>query len=135
MAFTIITSITAAAEPQTSSDDSGKKAIDICMEAWTSAHDDLAEDEDSKEYECEKAGNKAYLKAVPSLSGYKNICDFIACINYASMTGVVTHNEAAHYLANARIALSTIYHQPKPISGRGPGRPKKSHKKRGKINN
>ena len=59
MAFAIITSINAAAATQTSSDDSGKKAIGICMEAWTSAHDDLAEDEDSKEYECEKAGNKA----------------------------------------------------------------------------
>jgi hypothetical protein len=32
MAFAIITSINAAAATQTSSDDSGKKAIDICME-------------------------------------------------------------------------------------------------------
>jgi len=130
MAFTIITSINAAAATQTSSDDSGKKAIGICMEAWTSAHDDLAEDEDSKEYECEKAGNQAYLKAAPSLSGYKNICDFIACINYASMTDVVTHNEAAHFLANARIALSTIYHRPKPARKRKPSRPKNSRAKR-----
>ncbi len=32
------------------------------------------------------------------------------------MIGVVTHDDAAHYLANARIALSAIYHQPKPIA-------------------
>jgi len=130
MAFTIITSITAAGASRTSSDDSGKEAIDICTSAWSCAHDELAEDEDSTEYECEKAGNQAYLKAAPSLSGYKNIYDFIACINYASMTDVVTHNEAAHFLANARIALSTIYHRPKPARKRKPSRPKNSRAKR-----
>jgi hypothetical protein len=30
------------------------------------------------------------------------------------MTGIVTHNDATHYLANAKLALSTVYHQPKP---------------------
>ncbi len=129
MAFAIITSINAAAKPQTSSDDSGKKAIDICRRAWTSAHDEQAEVKGSSNWECEKAGNKAYLEAAPALSGYKNICDFIACINYASLTGVIIHTDAAHYLANARIALSTIYHQPKLASKRKPGRPKKSDKK------
>jgi hypothetical protein len=129
MAFTVISTITAAGEPQTSSDDPGKEAIDICMSAWNSAHDERAEDEDSSDWERQKAGNKAYLKAVPSLSGYKNICDFIACINYASMTGVVTHNEAAHYLANAKIALSTIYHNPNHIHERKRGKPGKKKNK------
>ena len=129
MAFTIITSINAAVEPQTSSDDSGKEAIDICRRAWNSAHDEQAEIKGSSNWDREKAGNKAYLEAVPALSGYKNICDFVACINYASMTGIIIHTDAAHYLANARIALSTIYHQPKLASKRKPGRPKKSHKK------
>ncbi len=130
MAFAIITSINAAAKPQTSSDDSGKKAIDICRRAWTSAHDEQAEVKGSSNWECEKAGNKAYLEAVPALSGYKNICDFVACINYASMTGVIIHTDAAHYLANARIALSTIYHRPKPArkSKRDGRRPKSSAK-------
>jgi len=100
------------------------------MNAWNSAHDEQAEHKGSSSYECEKAGNKAYLKAAPSLSGYKNICDFIACINYASMTGVVTHDDAAHYLANARIALPTIYHRPGPVGGRNFALPKKSRKKR-----
>ena len=113
MAFAIITSINAAAEPQTSSDDSGKEAIDMCRRAWKSAHDNQAEIKGSSNWDCEKAGNKAYLRAVPALSGYRNICDFVACINYASMTGVIIHTDAAHYLDNARIALSTIYHNPK----------------------
>jgi hypothetical protein len=87
-----------------------------------------AEDKQSTEYHCEKAGNQAYLKAVPSLCGYENICGFIACINYASLTGVITHGHAAHYLANARIALSTIYHRPGPVGGRNSGPQKRSGK-------
>lgn len=130
MASAIITSINSAAEPHTSSDNSGKKAIDICRRAWNTAHDEQAEIKGSSNWDREKAGNKAYLEAVPALSGYKNICDFVACINYASMTGIIIHTDAAHYLANARIALSTIFHRPKSIGERNPvGRPKKSGKK------
>ncbi len=112
MAYKSIPAIIAAAETQTSSDHPGKDAIDVCRSAWNSAHDEQAEHKGSSNWDCEKAGKKAYLKAVPSLSGYKNICDFVACINYASMTGVITHCDATHYLANAKIALSTIYHNP-----------------------
>jgi hypothetical protein len=129
MAFAIIHSINAAAATQTSSGDSGKDAIDVCMRAWNSTYDKRAEDDNPSAYECEKAGKKAYLKAVPSLSGYKNICDFIACINYASMTDLISHADAAHYLANARIALSTVYHDPNHIRERNRQKSGKKKKK------
>ena len=133
MAFAIITSINAAAEPQTSSDDSGKDAIDMCRRAWKSAHDNQAEIKGSSNWDCEKAGNKAYLRAVPALSGYRNICDFVACINYASMTGVIIHTDAAHYLDNARIALSTIYHNPKLFREHKRQKPRETEKEIRKI--
>jgi len=126
MASTAISTITAASAPAKSTapagsstakdtnNDSGKEALASCMRSWNYAYKKLAEDDDSTEYECEKADNKAFFKATPPLCGYKNICEFIACINYASMTGIVTHNEAAHFLANAKLALSAVYHQPKP---------------------
>jgi hypothetical protein len=129
MAFTIITRITAAGIRQTPSSISGNKAMDDCMSAWRSAHNDQAADRDSSDYECQKAGNLAYLRAVPPLCGHKNICDFIACINYASMTGVIIHTDAAHHLSNARIALSTIYHDPNHIRQRNR---QKSGKKKNK---
>jgi hypothetical protein len=129
MSFAIISTVSAAGAAQTSSDDSGKEAIDICMSAWNSALDEQAEIKGSSNWDREKAGNKAYLKAVPSLSGYKNICDFIACINYASMTGIIIHTDAAHYLANAKIALSTIYHNPNHIHERNRGKSEKKKKK------
>jgi hypothetical protein len=94
--------------------DSGKEAIAACMRSWNYAYKKRAGAKHATDWECEKAGNKAYLNAVPPLSGPENICDFIACINFASMKGVVTHNEATHYLANARIALAALSLRPKP---------------------
>ena len=64
-----MTAIAVAGELETQSGDPGKDAIDICRRAWTSAHIKRAEDEESSAWECEKAGNKAYLEAVPALSG------------------------------------------------------------------
>jgi hypothetical protein len=96
------------------SDDSGKAAIASCMRSWNYAYRKRAGAKHATDWECEKAGNKAYLNAVPPLSGLENICDFIACINFASMKGVVTHNEATHFLANARIALAALSLRPKP---------------------
>ena len=69
MAYKSMTAIAVAGELETQSDDPGKDAIDICRRAWTSAHIKRAEDEESSAWECEKAGNKAYLEAVPALSG------------------------------------------------------------------
>jgi|GEM_PF-4625097 len=86
------------------------EAILRCMRAWNYAYKKAAEDldEDESHYPAQKAGNKAYLRTVPPLKGYENICDFISCINFASMTDIITHSEAEHYLANARVALAAF---------------------------
>ena len=105
------------------------KAINRCLRAWDYAYDkeaaDLGEDDDDSD--ARQCASEAYLRATPPLSGYENICDFIACINHASLIGIIPEGRAQHFLANARIALSTIYHQPKPFSEpRTLGRPKSS---------
>ncbi len=96
--------------------DTENEAIVHCMKAWNYTYKKeaakLAEGE--SDWPAEKAANQAYLRETPPLVGYKNICDFIACINFASMTGIVTRREAAHYLANARVALAALSLQPKP---------------------
>jgi hypothetical protein len=86
------------------------------MRSWNYAYKKEAADidDDESDYPAQKAGNEAYLRDTPPLSGIKNICDFIACINFASMTDIVTHREAAHYLANARVALAALSLVPKP---------------------
>jgi hypothetical protein len=126
MASIIVSNRAAAGAPQNSiapaacstieniRDESAKKALATCIRAWNYAHNKQAEKKGSTAWDCEKAGNMAFLKATPPLCGYVNICAFINCINYASMTGVIIHTYAEHFLANAKLALSTVYHQPKP---------------------
>jgi hypothetical protein len=92
------------------------EAIVRCMKAWNSAYKKEAAnlDDDESDYPAEKAGNEAYLRATPPLVGYENICQFIACINFAAMTDIVSHRETELYLGNARVALAALSLQPKP---------------------
>jgi hypothetical protein len=100
------------------------------MRAWNYTYKKEAANlgEGESDWPAEKAANKAYLRAAPPLRGYKNICDFIACINFGSMTGIVRQFEAEHFLANAKLALSAVLRKPKPLSSepRPLGRPPKS---------
>lgn len=101
--------------------DTGDEAIVRCMRAWNYTYRKVAADldEDSSSYPAEKAANQAYLRAAPPLRGYDNICDFIACINFASMTDIIIHREAAHYLANAKLALSAVLRKPETSNSSG----------------
>ena len=122
-------SASAPAGAAATTDDAENKAIARCMRAWNYAYKKKAAelDGDDSDYPAQKAGALAYLRATPPLVGYKNICDFVACINYGSMTGIVKQFQAEHYLANAKIALSAVLRQPKPFAGepRPLGRPPK----------
>ncbi len=126
MASTAISTITAASAPRNSialagsdttkntGDNSAGKIIASCMRSWNYAHNKRAENKNSTAWECEKAGNKAFLKALPLLSGHKNICDFIACISYASLADIISDSDATHHMANARVALAALSLRPKP---------------------
>jgi hypothetical protein len=111
-------------------DNSVAKAINRCLRAWQYAFDKETDDldEDDPDDDAWKAAGDAYLRATPPLSGHENICHFIACINCASMREIITHTQAEHYLANAKVAISAAFHQPKPFAGerRPVGRPPKS---------
>jgi hypothetical protein len=101
-----------------------------CMHAWNYAYKKEAADldDDESDYPAQKAGNEAYLRATPPLVGYENICQFIACINFAVMTDIITYSDAKHYRANAKLALTAVLRKPKPSAGepRPLGRPPKS---------
>jgi len=97
------------------------RAISKCLRAYDRAYKKALTllDEDQSDFEACRAGNEAYLRATPPLCGYENICDYIACISYASMTEVIRHKDAEHYINIARAALSAFFHQPRPV-GRPP---------------
>jgi hypothetical protein len=98
-----------------------------CMRAWNYAYKKVADDldEDESHWPAQKAGNQAYIRAMPPLNGQENICDFISCINFASMTDIVSHKDAAHYVANVRVALAalSLSQKPQAIGARSGGKP------------
>ena len=114
----------------TNSDSPQNDAVERCNRAWQRAYNkevaDIDEDEDT--YPAKKAGNAAYRRAMPPLSGYQNICDFIACVTQAYMWDIIRHQQANHLFAAVKIALCALRQQPEPANStrRGPGRPRKS---------
>jgi hypothetical protein len=103
------------------------QAILRCMRAWNYAYKKVADDldEDENRWPAQKAGNQAYIRAMPPLNGQENICDFISCINFASMTDIVSHKDAAHYMANVRVALAalSLSQKPQAIGAKSGGKP------------
>ncbi len=108
----------------TVSNDAGKTAPDRvtdnaavgrCIRAQKYAHN-KALDEDETDYEAEKAGNQAFIRAMPPLAGPANIRDFVACVTYAILTEVIRHKDSDHLLAAAKVALAAIRCEPKPAA-------------------
>lgn len=102
---------------------SDNPSVARCIRAWSRAyHKKLKElDEDESDYdqdECDvkanRAGKRAYLRAMPPLAGYENIRDFIACVAYAELVELICHPEAEHYLEGAKVALGALRHEVKP---------------------
>ena len=46
--------------------------------------------------------------ALPPLSGYQNICNFIACIGYGILLGAIKPDTGTKLLYAAQVALSTV---------------------------
>jgi hypothetical protein len=105
-------------------------AVARCISAWRliMGNERAELDEDEDESEAKEEANSAYLRAMPPLSGYQNICDFIACVTHGSMGGVIRQKDAEHFLAAAKIALCALRFDPKPAASapRRPGRPRKN---------
>jgi len=98
--------------PDQSELNAGKRAIKRCMRAWNYAYKKHSAGPDSSADLANQAANAAYLRAMPVLDGYKKICEFIACVNFASTSGIISPQEAQQFLTNAKIAISVVYQRP-----------------------
>jgi len=86
-------------------------AVTRCMDAWKCAYRaEFAKCEDKGDA-CE-AAEKAYRDAMPPLSGYENIRDFIACVVNAMLIGAIDDNQGTKLLYGAQVALTTLRRQP-----------------------
>lgn len=90
---------------------SANNAVARCMGAWAGAY--KAERAKHKSnFEASEVAEKAYRDTMPTLSGYENIRDFIACIANAMLIGAIADNKGTKLLYAAQIALTTVRRQP-----------------------
>ena len=89
-------------------------AVQRCRKAWEEAYDEemLALGHDDDHGPAVGSANRAYLCALPPLSGYENIRDFIACIMHALVLHVLDPEDVEEYLAGAKVALSALRQKP-----------------------
>jgi hypothetical protein len=106
----------------TNSDSPQNDAVERCNRARLRAYNkELANiKQDQSDYPAEKAGNKAYLRSLPPLSGYQNICDFIACIANGMAVDAIRPADADRLLAAAKIAVGAVRHEPAALNTRAP---------------
>jgi hypothetical protein len=88
-------------------------AIARCMNAWKRVYQAEFKKTKSKVGSAFTAG-PAYRCAMPPLSGYENIRDFIACVAHAMLIGAIDVSDGAKLLYAAQVALGTIRRQPAP---------------------
>jgi hypothetical protein len=100
-------------------------AIALCMAAYERARLS-ARSRHKSEDEASEEALAAYKAAMPALISRQNISDFIACVAYADLRGLLYDSDTDHLLSIARTArlLHTARSSPtrKPSSGAHPTR-------------
>lgn len=86
-------------------------AIQLCLQTARAAHA-AACAQDKTRFDCEETFKEAYLKALPALATQESISDFIACVTYAHVIGVIYRNDCKGYLYGAQVALTAARRAP-----------------------
>jgi len=83
-----------------------------CVCAWIRVN--KAERAKGKDkYDASKAADRAYLDAMPPLSGDENIRDFIACVTQAMLADIILESSGSKLLYAAQVAYMTSRGQSK----------------------
>ena len=90
-------------------------AVALCVDAWQKIHTATLQ-QTRNVYTAERCAGKIYRMAMPPLSGYQNICDFIACVAHALVIDAIGAKDSERLLAAAKIAVVAL--------GRGTTAPK-----------
>ena len=82
-------------------------AVALCTEVWRKIHAATME-QTRNVYAAERCAAKAFRLAMPPLSGYQNICDFIACAGYGMLLGAIKAENGSKLLYAAQVALASV---------------------------
>ena len=63
-------------------------------------------------YDAVRKGHKGYRKAMPRLSGYDNIRNFIACVAHGMLIGAIDSDDSTKLLYAAQVALGAVRREP-----------------------
>jgi hypothetical protein len=81
-------------------------AVYQCCEASNAAYD-ASFAKDKNEDSAQDAADFAFREALPPLKGIRNIRNFIACVTYGALMGIIDGRESSRLLYAARIAYTT----------------------------
>jgi hypothetical protein len=91
---------------------SANPAVARCVYAWARVNKaELAKGRSSSQ--ANSAADRAYLDALPPLSGDENIRDFIACITQALLADIILESSGTKLLYAAQVAHTTTRSQSK----------------------
>jgi hypothetical protein len=88
-------------------------AIQRCCDARLRAFEECRS-QNLHSYETNRAASDAFRAAMPELSGYENIRDFIACTAYGIVNNSIDPEVGSKFLYAAQIALGALRQEPKP---------------------
>lgn len=92
---------------------SANPAVARCLNAWARANKaERAKGKNRSEASIE--ADRAYLDAMPPLSGQENIRDFIACVAHAMIVHIIMDDSATKLLYAAQVAHTTTRSQSAP---------------------
>ena len=97
---------------------STKAALKRCCSAWRrtfNAYDDDNDTSLSDVWAAKEAG-KAYCNAMPLLTGYEGIRDFIACAAHGILIGAIPPEKSGQLIYAAQVALSILQFDRRPAN-------------------
>jgi len=97
----------------TSNPDSDSPAVARCNQAWQTTYDAEMAQSGNKAHAIIYA-RRAYCNAMPTLSGYEGIRDFIACTAHGLLNSSIESSQGTKLLYAAQVALAALRIQPAP---------------------
>jgi hypothetical protein len=97
-------------------------AVRACSMAGLRAQEEVrkANPRQRDTFDATQAAVIAYRDAMPSLDGYENVRDYIACVAHGMILGAIDIIEGPKLLYAAQIALGVLPREPKRPVGRPP---------------
>lgn len=94
-----------------------KAALRRCCAAWQRSFDaymaQIKRPDDTDKVLAAIEAGEAYRNAMPLLSGYEGVRDFLACIAHGILIGAIKPEISGQLLYAAQIALNTLPHEPR----------------------